>query len=76
MGSRRLFGLGLAVADGIVREHAGTLIARNRQGVGGAVFEIVMPRRAPHTSGAGLEGDAEPRAAGGGTLPAGGSRDG
>lgn len=39
-------GLGLAVADGIVREHSGTVIARNRPGGSGAVFEIVLPRRA------------------------------
>jgi len=39
-------GLGLAVAEGIVREHAGTIIARNRRGERGAVFEIVLPRRA------------------------------
>jgi signal transduction histidine kinase len=51
-------GLGLAVSEGIVREHAGTLIARNRQGVGGAVFEIVMPRRAPRNgNGNGLAAD-------------------
>ncbi len=35
-------GLGLAVADGIVREHGGVLIARNRGG-GGAVFEVLLP---------------------------------
>ncbi|USN98709.1 MAG: HAMP domain-containing histidine kinase [Phycisphaeraceae bacterium] len=38
-------GLGLAVAEGIVREHAGTIIASNRRDGPGAVFEIVMPRR-------------------------------
>lgn len=38
-------GLGLAVAEGIVREHAGTIIARNRRDGRGAVFEIVMPSR-------------------------------
>jgi two-component system NtrC family sensor kinase len=44
-------GLGLAVADGIVREHGGVLIARNRerggQGAqgkpGGAEFEVLLP---------------------------------
>jgi C4-dicarboxylate-specific signal transduction histidine kinase len=40
-------GLGLAVAEGIVREHAGTLIARNRP-EGGAAFEILLPRWATH----------------------------
>lgn len=50
-------GLGLAVADGIVREHAGTLIARNRQGICGAVFEIVMPRQAPRNGTRGGPGN-------------------
>ncbi|HYE02094.1 MAG TPA: HAMP domain-containing sensor histidine kinase, partial [Phycisphaerales bacterium] len=36
-------GLGLAVAEGIVREHGGVLLGRNRPGGGGAVFEIVLP---------------------------------
>jgi signal transduction histidine kinase len=38
-------GLGLAVADGIVREHDGVIIARNRDlsDGGGAVFEIMLP---------------------------------
>jgi signal transduction histidine kinase len=41
-------GLGLAVAEGIVREHGGVILARNRsEGNGadraGAVFEVVMP---------------------------------
>lgn len=35
-------GLGLAVADAIVREHGGVILARNRQG-GGAVFEVLLP---------------------------------
>lgn len=35
-------GLGLAVADGIVREHGGVLIARNTEG-GGAEFEVLLP---------------------------------
>jgi signal transduction histidine kinase len=37
-------GLGLAVAEGIVREHNGLILARN-QPSGGAVFEIVLPVR-------------------------------
>ncbi len=44
-------GLGLAVAEGIVREHAGTIIVSNRRDGPGAVFEIVIPRdppREPH----------------------------
>ncbi|MBL0926838.1 MAG: hypothetical protein IBJ11_04190 [Phycisphaerales bacterium] len=37
-------GLGLAVAEGIVREHGGLLLARNAApGEGGAVFEIMLP---------------------------------
>jgi C4-dicarboxylate-specific signal transduction histidine kinase len=40
-------GLGLAVAEGIVREHGGVLLARNRSdGASGAIFEIVLPRQA------------------------------
>jgi signal transduction histidine kinase len=35
-------GLGLAVADGIVREHGGVLIARNAT-AGGAEFEVLLP---------------------------------
>ncbi|QQS08525.1 MAG: HAMP domain-containing histidine kinase [Phycisphaerales bacterium] len=42
-------GLGLAVAEGIVREHAGVILAKNRPPVGGgehgAIFEILMPLR-------------------------------
>ncbi|MBL9033063.1 MAG: HAMP domain-containing histidine kinase [Phycisphaerae bacterium] len=40
-------GLGLAVAEGIVREHGGLILARNREGVHGAVFEIMLPAIAP-----------------------------
>jgi len=36
-------GLGLAVADGIVREHGGVLIARNRAQDQGAEFEVLLP---------------------------------
>lgn len=39
-------GLGLAVAEGIVREHGGLILARNRLEGSGAVFEIVLPRQA------------------------------
>jgi signal transduction histidine kinase len=52
-------GLGLAVAEGIVREHGGVILASNRSheqgGLGGACFEIVLPRGAvaPATSGQG-----------------------
>lgn len=37
-------GLGLAVAEGIVREHMGTLIARNRGDGRGAEFEALLPK--------------------------------
>lgn len=38
-------GLGLAVADGIVREHGGVILARNRPASvgGGAEFEVMLP---------------------------------
>src|SRR5690606_38548570 len=36
-------GLGLAVSEGIVREHGGVLLARNRTDATGAVFEIILP---------------------------------
>lgn len=37
-------GLGLAVSEGIVREHGGMILARNRtDGRTGAVFEVVLP---------------------------------
>ncbi len=42
-------GLGLAVADGIVREHGGMIVARNRPGKGGSVFEVVLPVSAGST---------------------------
>lgn len=40
-------GLGLAVADGIVREHGGLILARNRHDAPGAVFEIMLPQTPP-----------------------------
>jgi signal transduction histidine kinase len=39
-------GLGLAVSEGIVREHGGLILARNRADRSGAVFEIMLPVRA------------------------------
>jgi signal transduction histidine kinase len=36
-------GLGLAVAEGIVREHGGLLLARNNESGTGARFEIMIP---------------------------------
>lgn len=38
-------GLGLAVSEGIVREHGGMILASNRSGRSGAVFEVMLPRR-------------------------------
>jgi len=39
-------GLGLAVAEGIVREHGGVVLARN-QSEGGALFEVMLPVAQP-----------------------------
>lgn len=44
-------GLGLAVAEGIVREHAGLLLARNRPDAPGAVFEVLIPAQQLPASG-------------------------
>jgi len=43
-------GLGLAVSEGIVREHGGVILARNRTDRGGAEFEVLMPM--PREAGA------------------------
>lgn len=53
-------GLGLAVSDGIVREHGGVILARNRPQRAGSIFEVVLPvslppgpparRRDPHAA--------------------------
>lgn len=59
-------GLGLAVAEGIVREHAGTLIARNRP-EGGAEFEVLLPMDTPLMGTSPESGSAE--AADGGNMP-------
>jgi signal transduction histidine kinase len=45
-------GLGLAVAEGIVREHHGVILARNRTDATGAVFEVMIPRRQQATANA------------------------
>ncbi len=39
-------GLGLAVSQGIIREHGGVMLARNHPDRRGAVFEILLPRYA------------------------------
>jgi len=44
-------GLGLAVAEGIVREHHGLLLARNREDDHGAVFEVMLPMEASPRDG-------------------------
>ncbi len=36
-------GLGLAVAEGIIREHGGVLLAQNRSDRSGALFEVLLP---------------------------------
>lgn len=40
-------GLGLAVAEGIVREHGGMIAAGNRTDARGAVFEVLLPMDVP-----------------------------
>jgi C4-dicarboxylate-specific signal transduction histidine kinase len=52
-------GLGLAVADGIVREHGGVLIARNRPAGAGAEFELLLPAFAPAARVAGSPADPQ-----------------
>lgn len=41
-------GLGLAVAEGIVREHSGLLLGGNRTDAPGAVFEVLLPQAGRH----------------------------
>jgi signal transduction histidine kinase len=36
-------GLGLAVSEGIIREHGGLILARNRSDRSGAIFEVILP---------------------------------
>lgn len=38
-------GLGLAVAEGIVKDHGGLILARNRPDASGAEFEVILPVR-------------------------------
>jgi len=52
-------GLGLAVAEGIVREHGGLLVARNRPEGRGAVFEILLPLEAAIEAPPSVDGDPE-----------------
>jgi signal transduction histidine kinase len=52
-------GLGLAVAEGIVREHGGLILARNRQDGRGAIFEVMIPVRAMPYAEGDTAGEAE-----------------
>lgn len=60
-------GLGLAVAEGIVREHAGVLLARNRADGPGAELEIMIPREQASPAGVSSGDGAVPGAEPGGT---------
>ncbi len=60
-------GLGLAVAEGIVREHAGVLLARNRADGPGAELEIMIPREQAAPAGVSSGDGAVPGAEPGGT---------
>jgi C4-dicarboxylate-specific signal transduction histidine kinase len=44
-------GLGLAVSEGIVREHGGVILVRNLPNRSGAAFEILLPVRADASPG-------------------------
>jgi len=46
-GEVRGVGLGLFVAEGIVRRYGGALTARNREDGGGAVFRLELPIATP-----------------------------
>ncbi|MEZ6232664.1 MAG: HAMP domain-containing sensor histidine kinase [Phycisphaerales bacterium] len=55
-------GLGLAVSEGIVREHGGVILAKNRtDGRSGAVFEVLMPQRPVSGAGAAVGFDRAAR---------------
>lgn len=50
-------GLGLAVAEGIVKEHHGVIVARNRPAPdSGAEFEVVLPASSPEPAPATIPG--------------------
>lgn len=51
-------GLGLFVAEGLVRRHGGRIVASDREG-GGARFRIELPSPAPEEAGTGVEGGAD-----------------
>jgi signal transduction histidine kinase len=56
-------GLGLAVSDGIVREHGGVILARNRPNRAGSIFEIVLPVSLPPSPVTPRSGEPQGRAA-------------
>ncbi len=68
-------GLGLAVAEGIVHEHGGVILAKNRPERAGAVFEILLPGEAPLRAATPKDpeprGDADPGEAFDSNPPAG-----
>jgi len=67
-------GLGLAVAEGIVREHGGVLLARNATPPRhGAIFEVMLPVAGAAEAGAPGAGDASPKRGAPGGAGAGGS---
>lgn len=45
-------GLGLAVSEGIIREHGGVILARNRADRAGAEFEVLLPEADDAAAGA------------------------
>lgn len=53
-------GLGLAVAEGIVREHGGVILAHNRAQQRGAVFEVVLPVVPPGEGPGATDGTLRP----------------
>lgn len=63
-------GLGLAVADGIVREHGGAVIAKNRADAKGAVFEVMLPMTSAKVGSLSEPAGQEKRRSGDGTTTA------
>lgn len=53
-------GLGLAVSEGIIREHGGVILARNRGDRSGAEFEILLPEADDATAPAVAAGSVHP----------------
>ncbi len=61
-------GLGLAVSDGIIREHGGLILARNRADRSGAIFEVILPAGAGGEQGNQLASSLEAAGPISGTL--------